>query len=82
MIRNHIRSRENRMQRPDWLKPDPPYQLLNLKLALQNSESVATGLASEHTKAQLMQSIAETRENIKTVGPRSFIDFMLGEEML
>lgn len=82
MIRNHIRARENRMHRPDWLKPDPAYQLLNLKLALQNSESVATGLASEHTKAQLMQSIAETRENIKTVGPRSFIDFMLGEEML
>ena len=82
MISNHIRARENRMLRPDWRKPNPPYQMLNLKLALQNSESVATGLASEHTKAQLMQSIAETRENIKTVGPRSFIDYMLGEEML
>lgn len=82
MISNHIRSRENRMLRPDWRKRDPLYQFLNLKLALQNSESVATGLASEHTKAQLMQSIAEVRENIKTVGPRSFIDYMLGEEML
>lgn len=82
MISNHIRSRENRMVRPDWRKPDPLYQLLNLKLALQNSESVATGLASEHTKAQLMQSIAENRENIKTVGPRGFIDYILGEEML
>lgn len=82
MISKHIRSRENRMLRPDWRRPNPPYQFLNLKLALQNSESVATGLASEHTKAQLMQSIAETRENIKTVGPRSFIDYMLGEEML
>ena len=82
MISNHIRARENRMLRPDWRKPNPLYQMLNLKLALQNSESVATGLASEHTKAQLMQSIAETRENIKTVGPRSFIDYMLGEEML
>ena len=82
MISKHIRSRENRMLRPDWRKRDPLYQFLNLKLALQNSESVATGLASEHTKAQLMQSIAEVRENIKTVGPRSFIDYMLGEEML
>lgn len=82
MISNHIRARENRMLRPDWRKPNPLYQMLNLKLALQNSESVATGLASEHTKAQIMQSIAETRENIKTVGPRSFIDYMLGEEML
>lgn len=82
MISKHIRQKDNRMLRPNFLKPNAEYQILNLRMALQNSESVATALAFEHTKAHLMQSISETREDIKSVGARSFIDYLLGEEVL
>jgi len=77
-----LRNPENKLLRPDFLTPDVPYQILNLKDALKNIESVTTALSFENTKIHLLSSIFDERNKINRVGPRSFADYIYGEEVL
>jgi hypothetical protein len=77
-----LRDVNNRLIRPNFLQPDVPYQILSLKVALQNSESVTVALAFEQTRHHLLHQIFDERNKIYRVGPRSFIDFLFGEETL
>lgn len=82
IIGHLIRSTENRLLRPNWLEQDPPYQIMRLKTALSNSESVAVALAFEQTRHHILHSIFDERNKINRVGPRSFEDFIFGGERL
>lgn len=77
-----VRSTENKLLRPNWLEKDPPYQLMRLKTALANHESVTVALAFEQTRHHLLHQIFDERNRINRVGPRSFEDFLFGEERL
>ena len=82
IIGHLIRSTENKLLRPNWLEKDPPYQIMRLKTALSNSESVTVALAFEQTRHHILHSIFDERNKINRVGPRSFEDFIFGGERL
>lgn len=77
-----IRQVDNKLLKPDWKQIDPPYEIVRLKTALQNSESVTMALAFEQTRHHLLHSIFDERNKIKRMGPHSFVDFLFGEETL
>lgn len=77
-----LRDINNRLLRPNFLVPDVQYQMLNLKTALQNIEAPTTALAFEQTRHHLLHSIFDERNKINRVGPRSFADYLFGEECL
>lgn len=81
IISKHLRDVNNKLLRPNFLVPDVPYQILKLKSALQNIEAVTTALSFEQTRHHLLHSIFDERNAIKRVGPRSFADYLFGEEM-
>jgi hypothetical protein len=81
IISKHIRSKTNNMVRPNWLNPGEEYQMLRLKTALQNTESVTTALAFEQPKHHLLNAIFDERNKIKRVGPRSATDFLFMHDM-
>lgn len=78
IISHLIRSTENKLLRPDWTQPSPSYELVRLKTALTNHESVTVALAFEQTRHHILHSIFNERNEIKRVGPRSFEDFLFG----
>lgn len=82
IIGHLVRSIENKLLRPNWLQEDPPYQLMRLKTALANHESVTVALAFEQTRHHLLHQIFDERNKINRVGPRSFEDFIFGGENL
>lgn len=82
LIGHLIRSEDNRLLRPDWTVPDQKYQIMRLKTVLQNIEAISTALSFEQTKHHLYHSIFDERNEINRVGPRGFIDFIFGEEVL
>lgn len=79
IIGHLIRHPENKMLRPNWQNADEPYQLVNVKTALDNSESAMTAVAFEKTGDQLLKAVFDARNEINRVGVRSFSDFMFGE---
>lgn len=82
IIGHLVRSVENKLLRPNWLEPNPQYQIMRLKTALSNSESVTVALAFEQTRHHILHSIFDERNKINRVGPRSFEDFLFGGERL
>lgn len=82
IIGHLVRSVENKLLRPNWLVPDQQYQLMRLKTALANHESVSVALAFEQTRHHLLHQIFDDRNKINRVGPRSFEDFLFGEETI
>lgn len=82
IIGHLVRSTENKLLRPNWTKPNPSYQIMRLKTALANHESVTVALAFEQTRHHLLHSIFDERNKINRVGPRSFEDFIFGGENL
>ena len=82
MLAQLIRRVDNKLLKPDWTKEDPEYVMLPLKMALQNSESSTIGLAFEQSRHHMLDMIVEERNKINRVGPRSFCDFIFGEEYL
>lgn len=82
IIAKLIRDIDNKLLKPNFLIPDVPYQILKLQTALQNIESATTAQSFEKTKHHLLDSIFDERNEINRVGPRSFTDFMFGEEMM
>lgn len=82
LIGRLIRSETNRLLRPDWTVPDQKYQIMRLKTVLQNIEAISTALSFEQTKHHLYHSIFDERNQINRVGPRSFIDYLFGEEVM
>lgn len=82
IISKLLRDVDNKLLRPNFLIPDVPYQMLRLKTALQNIESVTTALSFEQARHHLLHSIFDERNLIKRVGPRSFADNLFGEEIL
>ena len=82
MLAQLIRRVDNKLLKPDWTKEDPEYVMLTLKMALQNSESSTIGLAFEQSRHHMLDMIVEERNKINRVGPRSFCDFIFGEEYL
>lgn len=82
IIGHLVRSMDNKLLRPNWLEKNPPYQLMRLKTALANHESVTVALAFEQTRHHLLHQIFDERNKINRVGPRSFEDFLFGEETL
>jgi hypothetical protein len=77
-----LRDVDNKLLRPNFLIPDVPYQMLNLKTALANIESATTAISFEQTKRHLLYSIFDERNKIKRVGPHGFTDYLYGEEYL
>ena len=82
IIGHLVRSTENRLLRPDWTTENPGYQIMRLKTALSNSESVTVALAFEQTRHHILHSIFDERNTINRVGPRSFEDIIFGGEKL
>ena len=83
VILGHLARRPNdKLLRPNWLNENEPYQLLNLKDALRNTESITQALAFENTRHHLLYSIFDERNKINRVGPRSFVDYLFGFETL
>ena len=82
IIGHLVRSIENKLLRPNWTKPNPGYQIMRLKTALANHESVTVALAFEQTRHHLLHQIFDERNKINRVGPRSFEDFLFGVERL
>ena len=82
IISHLIRSTENKLLRPDWTQPSPSYELIRLKTALTNHESVTVALAFEQTRHHILHAIFDERNNINRVGPRSFEDFLFGGDTL
>lgn len=82
ILSKHLRSVDNRLLRPNFLEEDAPYQMMCLSTALKNSESVTTALSFEKTNYHLLNEIFDERNKINRVGPRSFADFLFGEETL
>lgn len=82
IIGHLVRSTENRLLRPDWTKENPGYQLMRLKTALTNHESVTVALAFEQTRHHILHSIFDERNRINRVGPRSFEDYIFGIDKL
>lgn len=77
-----LRAKDNRVLRPDWLKPDEEYQILPLKTALGTAEAASTSLSFERAGNQLLSSIFDERNKINRVGPRAFSDYLFGEDIL
>jgi hypothetical protein len=82
IIGHLVRSIENKLLRPNWTKPDPQYQIMRLKTALANHESVTVALAFEQTRHHLLHAIFDERNKINRVGARSFEDYIFGGENL
>ena len=82
IISKLLRSADNKLLRPNFLEEDVPYQMLRLKTALQNIEAATTALSFEQTRHHLLHAIFDERNAIKRVGPRSFADYLFGEEYL
>ena len=82
IIGHLIRSTENKLLRPNWLEKNPSYQFMGLKTALANHESATVALAFERTRHHLLHQIFDDRNKINRVGPRSFEDFLFGEQTL
>ena len=82
IIGHLVRSTENKLLRPDWTQPDPPYELVRLNTALTNHESVTVALAFEQTRHHILHQIFNERNRINRVGPRSFEDFLFGIDTL
>ena len=77
-----VRDANNKLLRPNYLRPDVPYQILRLETALQNIEAITTAISFEQPKHHLLHSIFDQRNEIKRVGPRSFADYLFGEEVI
>ena len=82
IISHLIRSTENKLLRPDWTQPNPSYELVRLKTALTNHESVTVALAFEQTRHHILHAIFNERNQINRVGPRSFEDYLFGIDTL
>ena len=82
IIGHLIRNIENKMLRPNWLNDNEPYQIVTVKTALDNCESAMTAISFEKTSDHLLRSVFDARNEINRVGPRSFSDYMFGEEYL
>lgn len=83
IIIGHLTRRvDNKLLRPNWLNENEQYQLLNLKDALRNTESITQALAFENTRHHLFYSIFDERNKINRVGARSFTDYLFGLETL
>lgn len=82
IIGHLVRSIENKLLRPNWTEPNPAYQIMRLKTALANHESVTVALAFEQTRHHLLHQIFDERNKINRVGPRSFEDYLFGVERL
>lgn len=82
IIGHLVRSIENKLLRPNWTQKDPQYQIMRLKTALANHESVTVALAFEQTRHHLLHQIFDERNKINRVGPRSFEDYLFGVERL
>ena len=82
IISHLIRSTENKLLRPDWTQPSPSYELVRLKTALTNHESVTVALAFEQTRHHILHAIFNERNEINRVGPRSFEDYLFGIDTL
>ena len=82
IIGHLVRSVENKLLRPNWTQPNPAYQIMRLKTALANHESVTVALAFEQTRHHLLHQIFDERNKINRVGPRSFEDYLFGVERL
>jgi hypothetical protein len=82
IIGHLVRRLDQKLLRPDWTKPDPEYQIMRLKTALANHESVTVALAFEQTRHHLLHAIFDERNKINRVGPRSFEDFLFGVNKL
>ena len=82
IIGHLVRSIENKLLRPNWTQPNPAYQIMRLKTALANHESVTVALAFEQTRHHLLHQIFDERNKINRVGPRSFEDYLFGVERL
>ena len=82
IIKHLIRSTENKLLRPDWTQPSPSYELVRLKTALTNHESVSVALAFEQTRHHILHAIFDERNEINRVGPRSFEDYLFGIDTL
>lgn len=82
IISKLLRDIDNKLLRPDFTIPDVKYQMLKLKSALQNTESVTTALSFEQTKHHLLHSIFDERNQINRVGPRAFSDYAFNEEII
>ena len=82
IIGHLVRSLENKLLRPQWTENNPGYQIMRLKTALANHESVTVALAFEQTRHHLLHQIFDERNKINRVGPRSFEDFLFGVESL
>ncbi len=78
IIGHLVRSLDQKLLRPDWTKPDPKYQLMRLKTALANHESISVALGFEQTRHHILNAIFNERNTINRVGPRSFEDFIFG----
>lgn len=81
IIGHLVRSTENKLLRPNWLEEDPPYQLMRLKTALVNHESVTVALAFEQTKHHILHQLFDERNKINRIGARSFEDYLFGMEL-
>ena len=79
IIGRHIRSTGNTLLRPNWRNPNEPYKIFRLRSALENIESICTGLSFEKPYDQLHKKIFDERNKIHRVGPRGFADFAYGE---
>ena len=83
IIIGHLARRpNNKLLRPNWKNENEPYQLLNLKDALRNTESITEALAFENTRHHLLYPIFDERNKINRVGEISFIDILFGSEIL
>ena len=82
IISQLIRDVNNKMLRPNWLEEGVPYQMLRLKTALANTESITTALSFEQPKHHLLHTIFDERNKINRVGVRSFTDFLFGQDYL
>ena len=82
IISKLLRSVENKLLRPNFLEEDVQYQMLGLKTALQNIEAVTTALSFEQTRHHILHTIFDERNTINRVGPRSFADYLFGEDYL
>lgn len=82
LIGSLVRSKENKMEKPNWLIPDTEYMILRVKDGLKYNDSVTTSLSFENPKQQLSTSLFDERNTMEFVGARSATDYMFGEDYL
>lgn len=80
LIGHLVRRLDNKLLRPDWTVENQEYQIMRLKTVLQNIEAFSTAMSFEQTKHHLYHDIFDKRNATNRVGPRSFVDYMFGQE--